>query len=77
MREFAEFWIILNTYLFSFLQLLDVSISVFASLVGISIRIASSATGVNICVVTAGIKKYKSINKKREEAWENSIASKI
>ena len=54
-----------------------VSISVFASLVGISIRIASSAIGVNICVVTAGIKKYKSINKKREEAWENNIASKI
>ena len=54
-----------------------VSISVFASLVGISIRIASSAIGVNICVVTAGIKKYKSINEKREEAWENSIASKI
>ena len=54
-----------------------VSISVFASLVGISIRIASSAIGINICVVTAGIKKYKSINKKREEAWENSIASKI
>ena len=54
-----------------------VSISVFASLVGISIRIASSAIGVNICVVTAGIKKYKSMNKKREETWENSIASKI
>ena len=54
-----------------------VSISVFASLVGISITIASSAIGVSICVVTAGIKKYKSINKKREEPWENSIASKI
>ena len=39
-----------------------VSISAFASLVGISIGITSSAIGVRICVITAGIKKYKSIN---------------
>ena len=37
-----------------------VSISAFASLVAITIRIASSRIGLRICVVTAGIKKYKS-----------------
>ena len=44
-----------------------VSISAFASLVGIPIRITSSAIGLKICVITAGIKKYKSIIKKKEE----------
>ena len=43
-----------------------VSISAFASLVGILIGITSSATGLKNCVITAGIKKYKSINKKRK-----------
>ena len=37
-----------------------VSISAFASLVAITIGIASSRIGLRICVVTAGIKKYKS-----------------
>ena len=41
------------------------SISGFACLVGISIGITSSATGEKIYVITAGIKKYKSINKKK------------
>ena len=43
-----------------------VSISTFASLVSIPIGIKSSATGLKICVITAGIKEYKSINKKRK-----------
>ena len=42
-----------------------VYISAFASLVGISVGITSSAIGVEICVITAGIKKYKSTDKKR------------
>ena len=42
------------------------SISTFASLVGNPIGIMSSAIGLNICVITAGIKKYKSINKKNK-----------
>ena len=42
-----------------------VSISAFASLVGIPLRITSSAVGLKICVTAAGIKKYKSIIKKR------------
>ena len=44
-----------------------ISISAFASLVGIPMGITSSAIGLKICVITAGIKKYKSIIKKKEE----------
>ena len=41
------------------------SISAFASLGGIPIGIMSSAIGLKICVITAGIKKYQSIIKKK------------
>ena len=44
-----------------------VSISDFASLVGIPIGITSSAIGLKICAITAGIKKYKSIIKKKKK----------
>ena len=43
-----------------------VSISAFASLVGIPLGITSSAIGLKICIITAGIKKYKSTNKERK-----------
>ena len=43
-----------------------VSISAFASLIGIPIGITSSAIGLKICAITAGIKKYKSIKKKKK-----------
>ena len=43
-----------------------ISISAFASFFGIPIRITSSVTGSNIFVITAGIKKYKSIIRKRK-----------
>ena len=39
----------------------------FVSLVGISIEITSSAIGLKICVITAAIKKYKSIIKKKKK----------
>ena len=42
-----------------------VSISAFASLVRIPIGIASSTIGLKICVITAGIKKYNSMIKKK------------
>ena len=46
------------------------SIFVFTSLVGIPIGITSSAKRLKISVITAVIKKYKSIIKKKEkEAW--------
>ena len=40
-----------------------ISTSAVASVVGISIEILSSEIGVHICVVTAGIKKYKSTHR--------------
>ena len=47
-----------------------VSISAFASLAGVPACIASSAVGLTICAINAGIKKYKSvIKKKRKKAW--------
>ena len=45
-----------------------ISIYVFASLTGISIRITNSAIGLKICTITAGIKKYKPIIKKRKRS---------
>ena len=50
-----------------------VSISAFASLVGIPIGITSSAIGFKICVITAGIKRYKSINKKKKKNHDKII----
>ena len=44
-----------------------VSISVFASLLGCHMRITCSVIGLNICAITAGIKKYKSIIKKKKK----------
>ena len=43
----------------------SVSIFAFASLVGIPVGITSFAIGLNICVMTAAIKKYKLIIKKK------------
>ena len=44
-----------------------VSISAFAPLVVIPIGITSSAIRLKVCVITAGIKKYKSISKKKRK----------
>ena len=50
-----------------------VSISAFASLVGIPIGITSSAIGLEICAITAGIKKYKSIIKKKKKKHDKIV----
>ena len=50
-----------------------VIISAFASLVGIPIGITSSAIGLKVCVVTAGMKKYKSINKKKKKTHDKIV----
>ena len=50
-----------------------VSISAFASLVGMPIGITSSATALKICAITAGIKKYKSIIKKRKKKHDKIV----
>ena len=44
-----------------------ISISAFASLLGILIGITSSSIGFKICEIAAGIKKYKSIIKKKKK----------
>ena len=44
-----------------------VSISAFSSLIGIPIGITSCAIGLEICAITAGIKNYKSIIKKKKK----------
>ena len=46
------------------------SISAFGSLLGISIGIMSSALRLKICGIAAGIKKYKSIIKKKKKKHE-------
>ena len=53
-----------------------VSIFAFAFLVGITIGNTRSEIGLKIFVVTAGIKKYKSIIKKKKKKHD-SIVSKI
>ena len=50
-----------------------VSISDFASLVGIPLQITSSAIGLKICVITAGVKKYKSIIKKNKKKHDRIV----
>ena len=51
-----------------------VSISTFTSLVGIPIGITSSAIRLKICVIISGIKKYKSIIKKRKKKHDKILS---
>ena len=51
-----------------------ISISSSASLVGIPIWIKSSAIGLKICVITAWIKKYKSITKKKKKKHDKILS---
>ena len=51
---------------FSFFNCFCISISAIASLLSILIGIMSSAIGLKVCAITAGIKKYKSIIKKKK-----------
>ena len=50
-----------------------VSISALASLVGIPVGIASSAVTIKISVITAGIKKYKSLIKKKKKKRDKIV----
>ena len=50
-----------------------VSISAIASLVGITKGITSSAIGLKICAITAAIKKYKSIIKKKKKKHDQIV----
>ena len=50
-----------------------VFIYAFASLVGISIGITTSAIGLKICLITGGIKKYKTMNKKNKKKHDTVV----
>ena len=50
------------------------SISAFAYLIGISIGTTSSAISIKICVINAGIKNYKPINKKNKKEHDKIIS---
>ena len=50
-----------------------VPISAVVSLVGIPVGITSSAVGLKICLKTAGIKKYKSIIKKKKKKHDGIV----
>ena len=50
-----------------------VIISAFASLVRIPVGIISSAIGLKICIIIAGIKKYKSIIKKKKKNHHKNL----
>ena len=50
-----------------------ISISVFASLLGIPIGITSSVIGLKIWAIAAGIKKYKSVIKKKKKNSDKII----
>ena len=49
------------------LLILASTFSAFSSLVDIPVGITSSAVGINICAITAGIKNYKSMMKKKKK----------
>ena len=50
-----------------------ISSSAFSSLAGIPGRITSSAIGLKVCAMTAGIKKYKSIIKKKKKKYDKIV----
>ena len=50
-----------------------ISISAFASLVCVLLGITSSAVGIKISAITAGIKKYKSIIKKKKKKHDKIV----
>ena len=62
---------------FSFNSYWCFSISRFTSLVGVSVDVTSFKVRVKICAVTAGIKMYKLIVKKKyKKTWQNIGARK-
>ena len=58
---------------FSFFNCFCISISAIASLLSILIGIMSSAIWLKVCAITAGIKKYKSIIKKKKKKHDEIV----
>ena len=64
-KTFVAFYYIENVLIL----VSTVSISGFASLNDIPVGIANFAVGLAICVITPGIKNYKSIIKEIKKTW--------
>ena len=63
-KKVSRVWKYIENFLILIHTLTErVSISDFASLINIPIGITSSEIGLKICLITTGIKKYKSIIK--------------
>ena len=62
-------------HLFILVSIVSGCVSIFGlvSLVGILVGITSSAVGLKICVIIAGIKKYKSIIKKKKKKHDKIV----
>ena len=76
-RKHKNFCTTLN-YIEHFLTLAStttgcISISAFTSLIGIPIGITSSGIGLKPCAIAAGIKKYKSIIKKKKKKHDKTV----
>ena len=67
--NYIEYFLILATTITG-----SVFIVAFAPLIGIPIGITSSEIGLNICTITAGIKKDKSIIKKKEKKHDKMVS---
>ena len=67
--NYIEYFLILATTITG-----SVFIVAFAPLIGIPIGIASSEIELNICAITAGIKKDKSIIKKKEKKHDKMVS---
>ena len=72
-KSFAQLYYIEHFLILGSTMTGCVSISDFASIVGIPTTIASSAFGLKICAITATIKKYKSIIKKKKKKHDKTV----
>ena len=78
MRSIKFFWELLNSIEHLLILVSTVTkcvlISTFASFVGIPVGITSSAVELIIYVITAGIKEYKSIMKKKNKRHRKMVS---
>ena len=74
MKRCAELEITLSIFLF-FVSVLTgyVLISAFISLVGLPVGVTSSAVDLKICAITAQLKKYKSVFKKKRKKHDTIV----
>ena len=77
-KKHQKIYTTLNYIEYFFILATTITGSVFivavAPLIGIPIGITSSEIGLNICTITAGIKKDKSIIKKKEKKHDKMVS---